>query len=108
MTKTIPIQETNVYPTRYAAFDNNGVLFKQNKVEKSGGYEWAVFFDESKSLYGSIVSYQTKGLMVEISKNGLNRLIKPYDLERFWSYDEFDVALDKLSLELDVILDTYK
>ncbi len=108
MIKTIPIQETNVYPTRYAAFDNNKILFKQNKVEKSGGHEWAVFFDESKSLYGSIVSYQAKGLLVEISKNGLNRVIKPYNLDRFWCYDEFDAALDKLSFELDVILDSYK
>ncbi len=61
---------TAEYPVRYVAFDNPGILFRGEQPKESGGHEWAVFWNESNKLYGSIYSYQDKHLAAEVVKNG--------------------------------------
>lgn len=95
------LQKTAEYPVRYNAFDKNGILFVNENPKKSGGNEWAIYDDKSKELYGSIVSYQNLGLLVEISRKGILETIPFADFRKFWSYEEFNLATERLLKKLE-------
>lgn len=89
---SIPVEKTAEYPTRYAAFERNGVLFVHDSPKMSGGHEWAVFHDETnaaRQVHGEIISYQDKGLLLEVSTGprvGMWRTVfshrMPYNYDR--------------------------
>ncbi len=77
------IEKTSTYPTRYAAFERSGILFVHDKPQQSGGHEWAVFFDEKKNVYGSIVSYRDQGFIIEVGAGSRGKSERmPYDYQR--------------------------
>jgi hypothetical protein len=98
---------TSTYPTRYAAFSENGVLFEAEIKKESGGYEWAVYDHRGRDLYGEIISCRGDGLTVNIVHNGRAKDVPHRHYIRYWPYSEFEIAKTTLINELKKYYPSY-